>query len=38
MTKNTSTPMNPPGNQSLLAWYIITAMTASARMPSSPGR
>ena len=37
MTKNTSTPMNPPGNQALSAWYTITAMTASVRMPSSPG-
>ena len=37
MTKNTSTPRNPPGNQSLLAWYTITATTANARIPSSPG-
>ncbi len=38
MTKKTSTPMNPPGSHALLAWYTITATTASARMPSIPGR
>ena len=38
MTKNTSTPRNPPGSHAGLAWYTITATTARARMPSSPGR
>jgi hypothetical protein len=38
MTKKTSTPRKPPGSQAGLAWYTITAITASARMPSSPGR
>ena len=38
MTKNTSTPRKPPGSHAGLAWYTITAMTARARMPSSPGR
>ena len=38
MTKNTSTPRKPPGSHALLAWYTITASTASARIPSSPGR
>ena len=38
MTKNTSTPRNPPGSQARLAWYTMTATTASARNPSSPGR
>src|SRR6185295_4201228 len=38
MTKNTSTPRNPPGSHAELAWYTITATTASARIPSRPGR
>ncbi len=38
MTKNTSTPRNPPRSQVWLAWYTITATTATARNPSRPGR
>ena len=38
MTKNISTPRKPPGSHALLAWYTMTATTASARNPSSPGR
>src|SRR5215207_10806728 len=38
MTKNTSTPRNPPGSHDELAWYTITAATATPRRPSRPGR
>ena len=38
MTKNTSTPRNPPGSHDGLAWYTITATTARPRIPSRPGR
>ena len=36
MTKNTSTPRNPPGSQSWLAWYTITATTAMAAHTVEP--
>ena len=33
-----STPKKPPGNNWLLKWLIITAMTATALRPSISGR
>ena len=38
MTKNTSTPMKPPGNQPGNAWKPTTGRMASARRPSISGR
>src|SRR6476469_869364 len=40
MTKNTSTPRNPPGrsDRSVRLFYNRTAITETARKPSSPGR
>ena len=37
-TKNTSTPMNPPGTMPNLAWYTSTSSTATERSPSMSGR
>ena len=37
MTKKTSTPAKPPGND-MLKWYNTTGTTARARNPSSSGR
>src|SRR5580692_2826422 len=36
-TKNTSTPRNPPDSSDAPSWKPMTASTASARTPSSPG-
>jgi hypothetical protein len=38
MTKKTSTPMKPPGNQLGNAWKPTTGSMASARRPSISGR
>src|SRR4051812_12241251 len=38
MTKNTSTPTNPPGNACGQKWQTTTAATASARRPWISGR
>src|SRR4249919_2641226 len=38
ITKNTSTPTNPPVNSELLRWKNITERTATARNPSTSGR
>jgi hypothetical protein len=38
ITKNTSTPTNPPGKSPGKAWNMTTARTATARRPSMSGR
>eukprot|EP00964_Phaeocystis_antarctica_P100658 scaffold66252_cov72-Phaeocystis_antarctica.AAC.4 len=38
MTKNTSTPVKPPGSHAWSTWYTMTAVTATARRPSMSTR